>query len=105
MTLTRFIFYFLFCISNTTQAINLQSINLQETQLTLPTTLADKTLGTAFSIFGSTIAVSATHSESNRTGSVYLYDALENWRLTVELSSSSLLVNSTVSRQSIFMTH
>ena len=87
MTLTRFIFYFLFCLSNTTQAINLQSPHLQESQLTLPDTLADKTLGTAFSIFGSTIAVAATHSESNLTGTVYLYDALDNWRLTTELTS------------------
>jgi hypothetical protein len=87
MTLTRFIFYFLFCLSNTVQAINLQSTNLQEIQLTRPTTLGDKILGSAFSIFGSTVAVAATYSESNRTGSVYLYDVLENWRLTAELTS------------------
>jgi len=87
MTLNRFIFCFLFFLSNTIQAINLQSTNLYKTQLVLPETLAEKTLGSAISIFGSTVAVAATHSESNRTGSVYLYDALDNWQLTTELTS------------------
>ena len=90
MTLIRFIFYFLFCLSNTAQAINLQSTNLHKTQLEIPTTLADKTLGTAINIFGSTVAIAAMHSESNRTGTVYLYDALNNWQLTTELNSEAI---------------
>ncbi|MDQ7091061.1 MAG: hypothetical protein Q9M50_10530 [Methylococcales bacterium] len=87
MTLARFIFCFLFCLSNTTQAINLPLTHRQEIQLVKPATLADKTLGSALSVFGSTAAVAATYPESNRTGTVYLYDALENWQLTTELTS------------------
>jgi hypothetical protein len=57
--------------------------------LVTPGTLADRTLGARISVSGSTAAVVALADNSSSTGSVYLYDAQEDWRLITELNSAS----------------
>lgn len=87
MILLRFIFCLLASLCLVTNALALNFSKLHEVQLPVPATLADRTLGTALAISGSTAAVAAHSSDNAITGSVYLYDAQENWRLTTELTS------------------
>ncbi|MCK5828770.1 MAG: hypothetical protein KAH20_00515 [Methylococcales bacterium] len=68
-------------------AINIQPSNLYEHQLSVPATLGNKTLGTDLSLSGTTGAVAALSKNNLLTGSVYIYNAEENWRLTDELKS------------------
>ncbi|MCF7971779.1 MAG: FG-GAP repeat protein [Methylococcaceae bacterium] len=75
-------------VSSIASAINLQLPNLHEIQLSTPTTLGDKTLGTALSISGSLAAVAALPDNNTHTGSIYLYDAQKSWHLTTELNSA-----------------
>ncbi|NOQ13327.1 MAG: hypothetical protein GQ583_02445 [Methyloprofundus sp.] len=87
MNLLRLIFSLLFslCVASDVLALNLSS--LHKVKLSVPATLADKTLGTEIAVSGSTAAIAAYSDDKNVAGSVYLYAADENWRLSAELSS------------------
>lgn len=74
-------------------AVNLQAPPLYEAVLTVPGTLADKTFGARFSVSGYTAAIAALPSSDRATGSVYLYNAQEDWRLAAELNSLSNVDN------------
>ena len=79
------------CVSSELLALN--SSSLHEITLPTPAALADKTLGTAIAISGSTAAIAALSDDRNSTGSVYLYAAQENWRLSAEVNSKSTADN------------
>lgn len=87
MNLLRLIFSLLFslCVVSDVLALNLSK--LHEIKLPIPATLADKALGAEIEISGSTAAIAAYSDDKNTAGSVYLYAAQENWRLTAELRS------------------
>lgn len=89
MMLPRYVaFSFLFFFSPISQSINLQLPALHEIKLPTPPTLSHKTLGTALAISNSTIAAAARTDDNNSTGSVYIFDALDNWKLTAELTTT-----------------
>lgn len=91
MILQRFCFSMLLGLfsAHATHAVNVQSPPLYESVLATPGTLADRTLGARISVSGSTAAVVALADNSSSTGSVYLYDAQEDWRLITEFNSAS----------------
>lgn len=90
-----FLFYLIYAFCNTSIAstINLQLSSLNEIKLAVPATLNNKNLGTALAVSGLTAAVAALPGNNSSTGSVYIYDALENWRLSQELGSQHLADN------------
>ena len=77
------------CASSSALAINLNLSKLHEFQLPTPATLGNKTLGTAISLSDNTAAISALTDNDRLTGSVYIFDINNNWRLTGELTSTS----------------
>ncbi|NOR80435.1 MAG: hypothetical protein GQ529_06320 [Methyloprofundus sp.] len=87
MSLLRLIFSLLFSLSIVSNALALNLPNLHEVKLPIPATLADKALGTEIAISGSTVAITAYAENKNIAGSVYLYAAQENWRLSAEVTS------------------
>lgn len=87
MNLFRFIFTLLFSLCITSKVMALDFSNLHEVKLPVPVTLAERTLGTALAISGSTAAVAAHSNDNTIAGSVYLYAVTEHWRLLTELSS------------------
>ena len=93
MILLRFIVCLLFgfCVVPNALALNLSE--LHEVQLPIPATLAGRILGSDIAIAGSVAAVAAHSSDKNVPGSVYLYDAQENWRITTEISSQQVADN------------
>ncbi|TXL02230.1 hypothetical protein BMR07_18205, partial [Methylococcaceae bacterium CS1] len=78
---------FSICCTDVVYALNLSSPSLHEVLLPVPNTLADKILGARLSVSGATAAVSALTDNTRASGSVYIYDAEESWRLTTELNS------------------
>lgn len=91
MTLQRLVFFLSLNLYNVyaAHAVSLQLPFQYEIQLLTPATLADKRLGTALAISRTTAAVAALEDKKDSSGSVYVYEALENWRLTTELKSLS----------------
>ena len=77
------------CTPFSASAISLNLSELHEFQLPTPATLGNKTLGTAISLSDSTAAIAAHPDNDQLTGSVYVYNINENWRLIDELSSTS----------------
>ena len=70
-------------------AIDVQFPAQYEISLPTPTTLANKVLGTTLAVAGNTAAVIALSDTGIGSGTVYLYDAQENWRITMELNSQA----------------
>ena len=91
MILQRLCFSLLLILFGTyaTHAVNLQSSPLYEIPLAIPGTQAGKTLGTKLAVSRATAAIAVLTDDKTSTGAVYLYDALENWRLIAELNSLS----------------
>ena len=89
MVLQRLVFFLLLSLYNVYAVgeVRLQLPFRYEIQLATPATLAAKRLGTALAISESTAAVAARADKNHSSGSVYIYEALGNWRLSVELNS------------------
>ncbi len=83
-----FIFYLSLFITPCTYAIDFNR-PLYEGQLSTPQTLGDKILGMAYALSESIAAISALPSSPLQTGTVYLYDKQNYWKLISELNSAS----------------
>jgi hypothetical protein len=77
------------CASSSASALHLNLSELHEFQLPTPATLDNKTLGTAISLSDTTAAIAAQTDNDQLSGSVYIYNMNENWRLIDELNSNS----------------
>ena len=70
-------------------AVNLDFSQVFIDTLPIPASLGDKTLGSSLVTMDTTAFVSAMPDKYGQTGSVYIYDAQNHWRIIAELNSSS----------------